>query len=211
MSLFAQLDVSVSPVPSEAAKARSESKVFAPGLHEVKITEIKNLGPSKQDPSWLFFTLKATDVTGNKTLPMSLMVPTGSLVCAKDEKGINESKLRGFLNAIGLATDTPAEFKRAIISTFETESKLVGKTLQVQLGFKASHSGWDREAKKNTLLDRNGEALKDSFGALVHFDSREDVEAYAKDNGIRYNNFVEVEKYVPRQKSERKAAGFGVK
>jgi hypothetical protein len=212
MSLFAQLDVSSSLAPqTDFNKAKAESKVFSPGLHEVKITEVTNHGPSKQDPSWLYLTLKSVDVSGNKKLPISLMVPTQSLVCAKDEKGINEAKLRAFLRALGLAAETPPEFLRAIKSTFEDANKLVGKTLQVQLGFKSSHTGWDREAKKVTILDRNGETLKDSRGGVVHFDGRDDARAYATENGIRFNDFVEVEKFVAKEKSERKIAGFGVK
>jgi hypothetical protein len=212
MSLFAQLDVSTSPAPqTDFNKAKAESKVFSPGLHEVKITEVTNHGPSKQDPSWLYLTLKSVDVSGIKKLPLSLMVPTQSLVCAKDDKGINEAKLRSFLRALGLSVETPAEFLRAIKNTFEAESKLVGKTLQVQLGYKSWHTGWDREAKKVTLVDRNGESLKDTQGGLIHFDGRDDAEAYARENGMKFNSFVEVERYIAKEKSASKAVGFGSK
>lgn len=208
--LFAQLDMSTSQTKSAAPTTEKKvSKLFSPGEHEIKITGVSAPVSSPRDSTWNYIRIEFTDVEGIKKNSFFVNIPTVSLAFKDDAKNMTEYKLRKFLQSMG-AEATNESLKNDLNTVLGNPAKLVGKTLRVILGYGSYHTGWDRDAKKVTLCDKEGSPLVEG-GQVVLFDSRESAEAYAGAKGLRFSNFVEVKQFVP---SELKAApvkksGFG--
>ena len=127
---------------------------------------------------------------------MLVTFPTQTIAHANDEKGRNEYQLRNFLSALGYeaTNETLAKDLEAVFSESGLK-KLVGQRIKVELGFRGWHSGWDRDAKKNTLVDRQGGVLREG-GEPVLFASRDEAEVYAKAKNFYYTPFVDVLKFI---------------
>jgi hypothetical protein len=215
MSLFAQLDVSAAKVSSSATnyEGKEGPRQFRPGQYEIKVTEVCAPLPSRQDPSWNSYLIKFTDVEGSRKGSTKLLVPTTTLEFVGDAKGMNESRLRRMLQALGFkaTNDTIAS---DLEKTFgNVEKGLVGKRLNVKLDFRAHHSVWDKELNAHTLVDKSGNAVRDAGSSEpITFGSSQEAEAFSKSKNWYYSGFVDVTSFIASEpKVVSTKTGFGVK
>jgi hypothetical protein len=177
---------------------KSTSKVFAPGLHEVTIGEVKVMGDAK-DPSWskISLTLKGP---GEKTIRDMVLVPSTDLMFKGDGKPtpVPFKTLKNFVD--GLGTELTVENAGGILSTlFSNVNSLVGLNIKVKIGYKGNHisyAGKDAQgqASYNVTLS-NGSLLSDASGNTLSFADRNAAEAHLNANGIKYESFPSVLSY----------------
>lgn len=168
MSRFSQF---ASPTDLPAVSSGGGGKIFSPGLHTVKVSEVKDLGVSTLDVSWANFmvTYKASD--SEKAIRDFVVVPTVSDKFGTEGSNREYAHLINFLFAIG-ETVTATNIKSLIIKHFENPQKLVGKTTTIRVGYKG-YSVKYVSGNHYELIDYKGEvASVDANGSPEVFASR---------------------------------------
>jgi hypothetical protein len=201
MSLFANLDTKTSKAaPSELA-AKAQPKKFSPGQYEVQIIDVKEPRPSRRDSTWLSYMVVFKDVGGERKGSVEVLVPTASLTFHGDTRGVNEMKIRSFLESLGFQ-GTQETIASDLRQLFDNPSKgLVGKRMTCVLDYRSVHTKWNREEKKVQLFDAQGNAMRDAAGEPVLFDSSDEAALWCKENKHYFNDFVTVVKYIPSKQN----------
>ena len=117
---------------------KKTSKVFSPGLHTVRITEVVEKGPAKNDSTWenLWVTMEGT---GGKVISTNLQYPTESMVYNGDASSFPAQKFLAFLGSLGLSA-TPKQLPSLLAQLFSNPAEsLVDKELQVNVGYTTNH------------------------------------------------------------------------
>jgi hypothetical protein len=216
MSLFSALNMSTSTLNKSAASGteKSPSKVFKPGLHEIKVVEVSEPKPDSTDATWMNYLIKFEGVGGQRTSAF-VRVPTTTLAHARDAVGRTEEyRLRVFLRSLGRVASNETLLSD-LEATFGAPKKgLVGKTLSVEIGYKKYHTS-SRGKGEVVILDGKGAPVLDADGEELVFPDFASARAEGERlYGNKFQAFPEVVKYVKSEKTEtslpvKKKAGFG--
>lgn len=178
-----------------AARVKKEPRFFSEGLHTVKIASVEDKGDVSTDSSWSRLWVKL-EGTGEKTTYTGVMLPTESLLFKGEANSYVAQTFLSFVKALGYSTD-PRTLPDTLNKLFGKEDALVGKELQVQIGYKGNHLVL--KDKKLHLVQKYGRPiLKDGEPAV--FSEREEAKEWAVANKIELQSFPEVVAFVPAEK-----------
>lgn len=182
----------VSAPKVSAGGEKKESRVFAAGLHTVKIVEVTEKGPVSTDPTWETLNLKL-EGTGGKTTYTNVMFPLENLLFKGAPNSFPAQQFLAFVKSLGHET-SPKTLGTVLGKLFSDTSKLVGQELQVKMGYKGNHVVM--EGNKFQLVQKYGrKILKDGEPAL--FSERDEALEWAKSAGLEVERFTSVVGYEP--------------
>lgn len=179
----------------QVSTGKKEPKFFSPGLHTVSIESVTDKGPVSSDDTWVTLNLKLSG-TGGKSTYTNLLVPTASLLFKGQANSYPAQLLLAFIKSLGYSTDKKV-LPSVMSQLFSDEQKLVGKEIQVKIGYTGNHL----EAKdgKLALVQKYGRpVLMDGEPAM--FSEREAAHQWAEANGLKLQKFAEVVGFEPAEK-----------
>lgn len=189
---FKGFDSSSADTVETKSSVKKVSKVFAPGLHTVKITNVEEKGEVSSDSTWqrLWITYEGT---GGKVISGNLLYPTDSLRYKGEENSFPAQQFLGFVQAIGLVANSKTLLTVLTRLFSEPSETLLGKELQVSIGYTANHV--KPEGNQFALLQRYGRAVTVD-GVEQKFNTREAAAAYCQENGLKFASFPDVTEFM---------------
>lgn len=165
--------------------AKKEVRFFLPGIHTVQISAVEEKGAVESDDTWQKLSLLVE--AGNKKTYTLICYPTESLEFKGKLDNALRSRLVRFGQALGLDMSL-SNIKGALIAMFSDVENLVGRELQVVVGYNNPH------LRPNS----NGFALFNARGESMgqEFSTREEAQAWAKDNNMRIQGYPEILDYI---------------
>lgn len=169
---------------------KKEPKVFQPGLHNVTIESVEDMGPTKSDASWVRYWVTYHGL-GERRIRESILVPTTSSLFGDDEATFPFFKLQKFMGALGLSL-TEDNAASVLEKTFgKPEKGLVGKKIAVKVGFRNMHCQM-LKGGKFTLVNGKGQTVNGANKEPEVFSSREAAQLYCQTKSWKYSDFPEV-------------------
>jgi hypothetical protein len=170
------------------------SKFFDdPGSYELRVTEVKTLGPQTSDSTWVGLIVKLASVT-DQTISMFLAVPTCNLNYVTKSGSTTKfmyKKYKEFLTALGIPDVTQANVLTFAPKLF-SEGKIIDLSVQGILNYEGAYAKFHGKTDDGVsyVLIQNNEVVTnvetDTEG--VHqpllFPNRDAVEAEAIQMGI---------------------------
>jgi hypothetical protein len=198
---FGTIDVTDAEVEAAVAP-RSNSKFFEPGNYTVKVTKAELGNANASDPTWYNVKLELGGID-ERTIRTNLMIPTSDIRFNKpDTKNplFLFAKLKEFLVGIGESGDT-ADVKKVLPKLFSKLDKLVGRELNVDIGYKGYYIGYVGQ-KQFKIFEKDGREFKDENGQSPVFVDRDSAIAEAATYGLTIAKFPEVLKITKKEISE---------
>lgn len=179
-------------VDAPKSNVKKTSKVFAPGLHTVKIISVQEKGPVKNDGTWeaLWITYEGT---GGKVVSGNLLYPTESMNYNGEANSFPAQRFLAFVQALGFVANSktlPTVLTRLFSEPSET---LLDKELQVSIGYTANHV--KPEGNQFALLQKYGRPVTVD-GEELKFNTREAAQAHCEQNGLKFTSFPEITEYI---------------
>lgn len=165
-------------------------KSFAPGNYKLAIKEATLHGVSQKDNTWVTFKLVLGAIDG-RTINHYVMVPTERPEFNPGSKNpyFLFTKFQEFMASMGEATD----LKKIKLSLFEKPEKLVGRELDLDIGYEGYHLVREGDAFK--VVDRYGKDVKSSDGSIATYVDRDSAIVGAAELGIDVKRFPSVVKF----------------
>lgn len=184
---------------AQVTKTTSKSKVFAPGLHEVTISEVKDMGVSS-DATWTKIGL-VLNGPGEKQIRSMVLVPHND-VTFKGTSGkptlVPFKTLKNFVDALGTEL-TVENVGQVLPMLFNNSEILVGLNLKIKVGYKGSHITYGGKDSTGTtqynITLGNGTLMADAGAKTLTFANRDAASAYLTENSIDYAEFPSVLSY----------------
>ena len=200
-------DVSAEEFEAFEAEAEGGGSNFFndPGSYELKVTEIRTLGPQSSDPTWIGMIVKLASVT-DQSISMFIAIPTCNLnYVAKSGKSIKfmYKKYKEFLTALGIPDVTQANVLTFAPKLF-SEGKIVGLSVQGILDYEGAYAKYNGKINdvasyvlvQNKEVVTNVEANAEGVHEPLTFPNRDAVEAEAIQMGISdYQGFISLVGY----------------
>ena len=208
MTKFSGFDTSsvdsVEAPKSNNSSVKKVNKVFAPGLHSVKIISVDEKGPVKNDSTWegLWITLEGT---GGKQIYTNMLYPTESMSYNGQENSYVAQKFLAFVKSLGLSANSKT-LGLVLTQLFSDPSKLVDRELQINVGYTSNHV--QPSNGKFHLLQKYGRPVTVD-GEPLSFTTREQAEAHCQQNNMKFVSFPEVTEFVAA--TELKTLGSSIK
>lgn len=159
---------------------KSQSKVFVPGVYDVKIVNVEDSGPNKFDEAWLTYAVTFEGV-GGKTIREWINVPTEDTESESlDGRYPNSTfkRLIRFLDALGLDTTQPTS--DLLTAAFENTASLVGANVKIDVGYRGPHAEYDKSAGGYKLLNKDNQPMSEDV-----FETRDALVAYTIQAGVK--------------------------
>jgi hypothetical protein len=195
---FKGFDASAADAVQPKSSVKKVSKVFAPGLHTVKITNVEEKGAVPNDSTWqrLWITYEGT---GGKVISGNLLYPTESMSYNGQENSFPAQQFLGFVQAIGLVANGKT-LQTVLTRLFSEPSEaLLGKELQVSIGYTANHV--KPEGNQFSLFQKYGRAVTVD-GVEQKFNTREAAAAYCQENGLKFVSFPDITEFIKAENLE---------
>lgn len=170
---------------------KSTSKVFVPGLYDVKVGSVEESGPNQYDTSWLTYAFTFEGV-GGKSIKEWINVPTENTESEKlDGRFPNSTfkRLIRFCEALGLDVTQP--FSELLTTYFEKPEALVGLNVKVDVGYRGPHAEYIKTLGGYQLLNKDNQTITSDV-----FETRDALAAYVQQAGIKgFKSFPSVLSY----------------
>lgn len=183
-----------------ASKTDGSKFLNDPGTFEMVIKAVEYKNASEKDTAWLGVNL-TLEVNG-KSLKYYLMIPTecrNSFLFGVDKQTFAIDKLRNFFRGLGLVFDFENGMEQ-VASLFGDVNRLVGKKLNVRLGYEGPHARYNGKDDYSFVeKDHVTNKLPGSFANKLA------IEAAARDAGIKYNtnnDFIKVLEIFPSKEAQ---------
>ena len=209
MSALPKFRLNKPTMTAEAFQAQIENKprYVNPGHYDFKIAAVTDQKTNTIDPTWVDVRVKLKNSVG-ELMTTFLKFPTESLTFKSDYPMIPIKELVNFFSSIGetLTPQNAQELLTKYVGADFTCKKLVGKTLSATVGYNKNYINY---VSKDTyaIVDKNGLEYRDDKGVnLKYFNGRKEAQAFAKDNNIKVQDFIQILKYdVPESTSSEVA------
>ncbi len=182
------------------SKIENKARYANPGVHDFKITGVSDQKVNTVDPSWVDIKVELKNSAG-ELMTTYLKIPTESLTFKSQYPMMAAKELVNFFAAIGedFSPKTAQVLMTKYIGADFKAKGLIGRTLTATIGFRQAHAKYI-EKETYQLVDRDGLQFKLSDTTSVPlFNNHKDVEAYAKENGIKYQKFISILNYAPSE------------
>lgn len=176
-------------------KKQFVSKFFEVGLHEVKVKEYHDMGPSDKDPDW--FKVKLVFEGANeKTINHWLLIPT------KNEYYVTKDGLWPFRNLVkfieaivplkdGKTPVTSSNVGQYIAKLFDSEAALLGKKFEIKVGFDKHHPHYVSKGVY-ALHTKDGIPVLDTTGSPITASSADALSQYAEQNRLPFDGWAKI-------------------
>lgn len=188
-------DITDADLDVEIAKTKSSGgKSLKPGNHDLTILSAVFHKMSDGDPSWAGYKVELG--RDEKTIRTYLMIPTAGP--RYNKPGIKNPmimyvKLMEFLDAAGLKTEQEI-IGKVLGQLYANPSKLVGKVVNVDIGYKGPYVGYVGE-NQFKLFERDGTPFKATEVGDTPFPDRDSAVAEAASYGVVAQTFPEITKF----------------
>jgi hypothetical protein len=199
---FSNLDITEEEFKAAEEKKNYTPKFFSPGNYKLKIVGAEFNKISEADPTWFSVKITFGDTTG-RTLKYYLSVPTSKI---KYNEGKSKyptflfAQFKQFMAALGEEVTINKESLKAIPKYFNDCSVLVGKVVDVDVGYKGPYIKYISKDEYQ-IIERDG-PMKDG-DAIAVFPTRDAAEAEAAARDLKIAKFVDILKF----NASEKAAG----
>lgn len=188
----------------ELEKATVQKPRFKPGKCGVKIKEVKFKSLSKSDATWFSFEF-VLEGPGGATMRTWVDAPTTKPEYGEKGKLFMFKKTQAFAAALGEDLKI-SNFKPVLTKIFKDPTKLVGKSLEVNLGYEQAHARFVSRAgdavtlalqlPDGNLYQENG-VTKEWSGVVG--DVYKAIGAFCADKKIGYDSNLKVLQYFPAE------------
>ena len=171
-------------------------RVYAPGVYEVCIKEVEEVGKSKKDDTWMQLKITAYTVD-DKAAQFSVFVPTKTLAYGATQ-GISllwKNGTKPFINGLGIHADrlvSGADIGKILPTILGDASKLIGCFLKIKMGYDANYVKKDKEDGKLKVYSPDGTPVI----GYPTWDTYDEQKAYSAQTGTRFG-FLQVQSYEP--------------
>lgn len=198
MSALPKFRLNKPTMTAEAFQAEIENKprYVGPGQYDFKVVAVSDQKANTMDPSWVDVRVKLENSVG-EIMTSFLKIPTESLSFKSAYPMLAIKELVNFFGALGesFTPQNAQELLTKYVGADFTCKKLVGKTFSATVGYSKNYINY---VSKDTysIVDKNGYEYKDDKGEkLKYFNTRDEAKAFAKDNNIKLQDFIQILKY----------------
>lgn len=202
-------EMSFEDAEKEAAKS-DYNRFLKPGLYDMRVTDVKFKGLSEKDNAFGLYQVTLEAVSGG-SIKHTLIVPMGGKI-KYGEKGtlLPFMNVKKFFTALGADVGTGAGFQKTIkryLGGPDAVKKLIGKEIGAKVGYRRPYVGFlgktEDGTKQYTILTADGQQHQKFVedGAPITWGSWETAQAYAEENGVKLDGFVNVLDVLPVSKN----------
>jgi hypothetical protein len=204
---FSTLDITEEEFKAAEEKKTYTPKFFEPGNYKLKITAAEFNKISETDPTWFSVKITFSDASG-RTIRHFLSVPTSKIRFNEGKSKYPTfmfSQFKQFMAALGEEVTVNKESLRAIPKYFKDCSVLVGKVVDVDIGYKGPYVKYISKDEYQ-IIERDG-PMKEG-DSIATFPTRDAAEAEAAARDLKITKFVDILKFNASEKAAEDEEGW---